>query len=238
VNRVATVALGASGVALGVLAYRVQVDNLLHTTPLRSGATVVAAWSFLLAGLVAWNRRPGNRLGPLMVLASIALLCRQFRYSGDPLAFTAFFALGELGYALVAHVALAYPSGRVTDRLERWFLGVTYTVALAFPLAILLFHDGTAALRYYPALPRESLLLVHGDGDVVEALHGVYAVTAYGVLATTFVLLIARKLVRATPRARRMLAPLLVAAAVAARRAGFDSVHTIATPPAGFYASP
>ncbi len=237
VNRLATVALATLGVALGVLAYRVQVDNLLQTTSLRSGATVLAAWSFLLAGLVAWNRRPGNRLGPLMVAASIALLCRQFRYSGDPLAFTVFFALGELGYALVAHVALAYPSGRVTDRLERWFLGVTYTVALAFPLAILLFHDGTAALRYYPALARESLLLVHGDSDVVEALQSVYAVTAYGVLATVFVFLIARKLVRATPRARRMLAPLLVAAAVAALRAVFDSVLTFATPPPDvFYA--
>ena len=42
--------------------------------------------------------------------------------------------VGELGYALVAHVALAYPSGRVTDRLERAFLGVAYVVAIAFPL--------------------------------------------------------------------------------------------------------
>ena len=86
--------------SLGVLAYQVQVDNLPEpTTALRPCvATVVAAWSFLVAGLVAWLRRPENRLGPLMVATCFALLARQFRYSHDPLAFTVFFLVGELGY--------------------------------------------------------------------------------------------------------------------------------------------
>jgi hypothetical protein len=98
VNRLATAIVAAAGLMLGVLAYRVQMDNLLQqTTALRSWASVAAAWSFLVAGLVAWRRRPGNRLGPLMVATCFALLCRQFRYSGDPLAFTVFFAFGESG---------------------------------------------------------------------------------------------------------------------------------------------
>ena len=59
----------------------------------RSGARRrLLAWAFLAAGLVAWSRRPGNRLGPLMVASCFALLLRQLRYSHDALAFTVFFA--------------------------------------------------------------------------------------------------------------------------------------------------
>jgi signal transduction histidine kinase len=232
VNRFATAVVAAAGIALGVVAYRVQMDNLLaQTTVLRSGASVVAAWSFLVAGLVAWRRRPGNRLGPLMVVTCFALLCRQFRYSGDPLAFTVFFALGEVAWALVAHVALAYPTGRVTDRLERWFLGVAYAVALAFPFAILLAYDGSSGLRYLGTAPGESLVLLRGNADVVRVLQDAFGVIAYGGLAIVFILLLARKLVLATPRARRILAPLLIAAAAAAAWALLNGLLTFATTP-------
>jgi signal transduction histidine kinase len=220
------------GVAVGVVAYRMQIDNLgPGTSPVRAGTVVAAGWTFLLAGLIGWSRRPANRLGPLMLLTGFALMARQIRYSHDPLAFTTFFALGELGYALFAHTALAYPSGRVTDRLERTFLKVMYATAVVFPLAILLFYDGSDRLRYFDPVPRESLLLVHGDADVVDALTKTYAVLGYGVLAAAFIGLIARRLVRATPRSRRILAPLLLAAAVAAMRAVFDSVITFASRP-------
>ena len=86
---------------------------------------------------------PANGARPLMVATCVALLLRQLRYSHDPLAFTTFFLIGEIGYVLVAHVALAYPSGRVTDRLERLWLKVAYAVALLFPLAV--FSSTTAA---------------------------------------------------------------------------------------------
>ena len=66
------VALAAAGVALGVVAYEVQMNNLVTTTSPRSWGSVVAAWSFLIAGLIAWVRRPQNRLGPLMVATCFA----------------------------------------------------------------------------------------------------------------------------------------------------------------------
>ena len=225
-------ALALAGLVLGVVAYRVQMDNLPVTTTARSLASVGAAWSFLLAGLVAWRRRPDNRLGPLMVAACFALLARQFRYSHDDLAFTVFFLFGEIAFALVAHVALAYPSGRVTDRLEKAFLAAAYGVAIAFPLAILLVHDGGQKLRYFDPVPRESLIVLAPSDDALSVLQDLYAVTGYGALAAIFVVLIGRKLYLATPRARRVLWPLLLAAVVAALRAVLDSVLSFsATPP-------
>ena len=229
-------ALALAGLLLGVLAYQAQVDNLPEplTTTARASATVVAGWAFLVAGLVAWRRRPGNLLGPLMVAAAYALLARQLRYGHDPLAFTVFTLLGEVAYVLVGHAALAYPSGRVTDRLELLWLRVAYPVAALFPLAILLFYDGSIRLQYFDPSFRESLLLVWGNGDLTAAIQKVYAVTAYGVLAGLFVVLILRKLVLATTRARRILAPLLIAAALGALRLVFDSVLAFSSPPPDF----
>jgi signal transduction histidine kinase len=230
-------ALAATGGVLGVLAYEVQMNNLPNTTSLRSWAGVVAAWSFLLAGLIAWSRRPRNRLGPLMVLTCFALLARQFRYSHDGLAFTAFFLLGEICWVLAGHVTLAYPFGRVTDRLEKAFLWVAYVVALAFPLAILLVYDGSRRLRYVDPFPRDSLLVVAGHGDLVDGLQFVFGVVAYGVLASVFVLLVVRKLLKATPRGRRVLLPILVAAVVAAAWSMLNGTLTFAgaSPPAVTY---
>lgn len=220
--------LVVAGVGLGLLAYEVQMNNLPLTTPARSWAGVVAAWSFLLAGLVAWIRRPGNRLGPLMVATCFALLARQFRYSHDELAFTVFFLVGEVCWAMVGHVALAYPFGRVTDRLEKAFVRVAYVVSIAFPLAILFFYDGSRRLRYLDAFPRKNALLISGHGELVDVLQVTFGFIAYGFLATVFVLLVVRKLVIATPRGRRVLLPLLVAAIFAALWSMLNGVLTFA----------
>ncbi len=223
------VALGAAGVVLGILAYQVQVDNLPNTTVLRSLGSVAAAWSFLLAGLIAWSRRPQNRLGPLMVATCFALLARQFRFSHDELAFPVFFLLGELSWPLFAHVTFAYPYGRVADRMERAFLWVAYAVAIAFPLAILLFYGGTERLRYLDPFPRENLLLVTESARVVDFLQDAFGFMAYGVLGTTFVVLVLRKFLRASPRARRVYLPLLIAAVTAALWAVLNGILTFAT---------
>ena len=230
-TRVVQVLLALAGVALGVLAYRVQIENIPTTTELRAAGSVAAAWSFLLAGLVAWMRRPQNRLGPLMVATAFALLARQFRYSHDDVVFTCCFVLGEVGWALFTHVTFAYPYGRVSDRLERAFLWVAYIVAVAFPLAILLFYGGTARLRYLDPFPRENLLLVYESSRAVDLLQEAFGVVAYGVLGTIFVALVLRKFRRASPRARRIYLPLLIAAVVAALWAILNGILTFVDDP-------
>jgi signal transduction histidine kinase len=224
------VGIAVAGFALGVVAYQVQVDDL-HSPADKALAIVAVAWAFLIAGLIAWARRRGNPLGPLMVAAGFSLLLRQLRYSHDPALFTVFFLLGEVGYALVGHVALAYPSGRVVGRAERALMKAGYVTVLVFPLAILLFYNSSGRLLQFDPVPRESLLLVRGSADAVEVLQKTHTVVFYGVLATLLIALIMRRLVRATPRARRMLAPLLLAAIAVALRAVFESVFTFVDQP-------
>ncbi|HSK16887.1 MAG TPA: histidine kinase [Gaiellaceae bacterium] len=229
------IALALGGIALGIAAYRVQIADLGElTTPERAFAIVGVAWAFLLAGLVAWGRRPASYLGPLLAAAGIALLLRQFRYSHDPLAFTVFFALSELSYALVAHSVLGYPWGRVRGRAERALVRVGYALVLLLPLAILLVYDGTRRLRFLDPSPRESLILVWPNGELAVALQEAFVVAVWGVLASVFIALVVRRFVRATPRARRLLAPLLLAAVVFALRAVLEGVFTFVERPSVF----
>jgi signal transduction histidine kinase len=226
---VATV-VGGGAIALGVVVYGVQIHDL-HSPHDHAQATVAVGWAFVAAGLVAWWRRPWNRLGPLLVAAGAAYLARQFRYSFDPWLFTIFFVLGELPYALIPHSVLAYPTGRVVDRAERALVKVGYATAFTVPLVILLFYDGSRPLLFYSSRPHDNLILIHGSAGTVEALQKTLVVLYFGVLATVFVGLIARRLWRATPRARRILAPLLVAAVAIALRALFECIFTFVDQP-------
>ena len=217
-------ALAAGGVALGVIAYRIQVDHV-HSPWQRAIATVAIAFAFLGTGLFAWARRPGNRLGLLMVAGGYALLLRQLRYSDEAILFTPFFAIGDVWYALVGHAALAYPSGHVRGRIEQWLVRVGYTAALTLPLAILLFYDGTRPLLFFHLTSPKSLILVDGDPQVAHALQKTL-IAVYAAIGAAFIVVVARKVALATPRARRMLLPLMLAAVAIALRALFECVRT------------
>jgi signal transduction histidine kinase len=241
VTRTRLLALVGATAGLAVIAYQVQIHNLgirIHghgpfTTPARATAIVTFSSMFVLAGLVAWSRRPGNRFGPLLVAAGFALLLRQLRYSHEPALFTVFFLLGELAYWVVAQAVFSYPTGRLTDRYERALIWTGYTITAFFTLAILFVYDGSKNLRFFEPRPRKSLLLVSGDGDLAVSFQKGFVIAVWGVLAVAAIALLIRKLVRATPRARGILAPLLVAAIAVALRAVWESVFTFIRQPTG-----
>jgi signal transduction histidine kinase len=158
-------------------------------------------------------------------------LLRQLRYSHDSFLFTAFFLFGELSYWVVAQAVFAYPTGRITDRAERALIKVGYAVTFLFSVAVLLFYDGTERLRFYDPKPRDSLLLVARHGHLAIDLQKAFVIVVWGLLAVIAIALLVRKLVVATPRMRRILAPLLVAAIAVALRALFESVFTFVQRP-------
>ncbi|HEY6149332.1 MAG TPA: histidine kinase [Gaiellaceae bacterium] len=223
--------VGCGAIAFGIVIYGVQIDDL-HSRESHALAQVAVGWAFVVSGLVAWLRRPRNRLGALLVAAGFAYLARQLRYSHDAWLFTVFFALGELPYALIPHSVLAYPTGRVVDKAERALVKVGYACLLVVPFVILLFYDGTRRLLFYnSARPHDSLILVHGSADTVEVLQKGLVVSYFGILATVFIALIVRRVLRATPRARRILAPLVVAATAIALRGLYECVRTFVSQP-------
>src|SRR5256714_847547 len=111
-----------AGVLLGVYGYHLLRDDL-HSSVQNAVASVVVAWTFLFAGIVAWARRPHNRMGILMTLVAYCLLERKLQYSHNDVVFTFGFLFAELGLTVAfAHAVLAYPDGRLRTRFERSFI--------------------------------------------------------------------------------------------------------------------
>jgi signal transduction histidine kinase len=228
VNRIVALLLLLAGAALGVGAYYAQTHASHAAT--HAAAQVAVGSAFVLAGVVAWARRPANRIGRLMVLAGLAYLARQLRYSDETLIFTVFFILGDFCYALIGHAALAYPSGRVRDRAERALVVAGYTAVLVFPTLMALFYGETRPLIGDP-VTRDSAINIVDSPHTVEVLQKTETVVVFGLFAALFIVLIALRLWQATPRMRRILAPLLVAAAAFGLRAMFECVFTFVDRP-------
>jgi signal transduction histidine kinase len=227
--RALRIALALAAIPLGILGYQILVHDL-HSSTQNAIASIAVAWTFVAAGLVAWARRPENRVGALMTFVGLALLERKFQYSHRSPVFTPAFAFGEVGLgAALAHVVLAYPSGRLSNRAERWFVGAAYAAAIAFPVAMLLVWDYPRSCAYDcgRAFRQHSSISVAPSQTAFHALDRVFHIGVYGVLAVFFIALILWRLWQATPRGRRLLAPLLVAGIVAGSRAVWGSVHEI-----------
>src|SRR5262249_12456378 len=140
------------------------------------------------------------------------------------------FLLGDLCFAFLGHSILAFPSGRVRGHWPRLLVVAGYATVVVFPLAVLLLHgeEGPLIAMGSPLVLHRSLLLVADHPHAVRLLQQTEVVVFYGVLAALFIAVIGRRLVQATPRARKLFAPLLFAAVALAIRAVWENVHTFA----------
>ena len=207
--------LVVAGVLFGLYGYHLLRHDVHSSVP-NAAASIVVAWTFLFAGVVAWARRPHSRVGILMTFVAYCLLERKLQYSHDDAVFTFGFLFAELGLTVAfAHAVLAYPEGRLRTRFERWFIGASYVVVIAFSFVLLTVWDDP---------PRKSLFAIRPSRDAYDAIHAVYRVGVYGVLGLLFIALIVRRVRGATAAGRRVLIPLMVAAVFAATRAVSEAV--------------
>ena len=135
---------------------------------------------YVVAGVIAWWRRPESRLGPLMVAGGLASAFSgwQLAEASGPYTFGAAFDI--LPAALFLHVCLAFPDGRLRSTFERVLVAVAYTSAVGLQL-VKLFLGGVD-----PA----NLLDVWRQPDTVAAVEdiqllslSVCALVAVGLLA-------------------------------------------------------
>jgi signal transduction histidine kinase len=89
---------------------------------------------YILSGVIAWWRRPQSRLGPLMVAAGFATFLSTLQWTSTDVPFTVGQTLDLVPVALFLHVFLAFPSGRLERRFERWLVATTYAIAIGLEL--------------------------------------------------------------------------------------------------------
>jgi signal transduction histidine kinase len=95
--------------------------------------------TFIAAGLVTIDRRPGNLIGPLMVAFGAIGYFANWATLGTIPVFPMLAIVNSMASAaLIAHIALVYPSGHLRSRFDRAVLWLTYATLLGTTLIALL----------------------------------------------------------------------------------------------------
>jgi signal transduction histidine kinase len=138
---------------------------------------------YLLAGALAWSRRPTNRTGFLLCLGGLSVLAASAETTGVDGLVTVGQLAAELPLGVVLHLLLAFPSGRLPDRMSRWLAGIGYAATVGLQVPQVLVGIGTPAAATI---------------DDLQALFGSSAIAVAAVV-------IARRWRLASGRARRTL---------------------------------
>ena len=97
---------------------------------------------YVLAGVVAWWRRPDSRFGPLMVAAGFGMFLSSLQWANWALPYTIGLAFDLLPAVLFIHVFLAFPGGRLEGRPERVLVAAGYFAAVGLQLVKMLLGGG------------------------------------------------------------------------------------------------
>jgi signal transduction histidine kinase len=170
-------------------------------------STSVMGLAFLVAGIAAWQRWPTSRLGLLFTIVGYAyLLPFTIVNLTNPLAFTVGNLTESVSGAALANLALAWPSGRLRSRFERWVVIAEYAWTLVPTLAAMLFWN--PAFSGCNASCPANLLLVSSSRSVYDAINAA-SIPGSLVLTGTVLVLIIRHWRSARGWSRRAMTPLL-----------------------------
>ena len=209
---------------MGVAAFVVMLggEHNVHRGAF-AGLFLATGWGFVGVGLWVWKQRSAGNIGPLMVAVGLSALLKGLAFSNDSVVF-AIASVGEvLIYAVLIHLLLSFPSGRLETRLDRLLVTIAYVNTTVVQLGVFLFTDPSKADPSNPLLIENSeaaKVLEAAQLDVSIALLGAVVAVLY------------RRWRSGTPGRARVFAPivavggltfLLLMAALVVEQAGLSS---------------
>jgi signal transduction histidine kinase len=143
--------------------------------------------AYLSVGLVAWERHPAERIGLLFTIVGYAWFLPALTRLHDPLPFTVGWLTGSLYQAALAHLALAWPYGRLRSRLDRAVVAANYAWNIGNNIVQMLFWNPRTN-GCGPACPA-NLLLLHGSARLYSGVGTVASVVGIGLTAVIVALI-------------------------------------------------
>ncbi len=204
--RRALVALGAVAVALGAVS-AVIILTSDHTSPrgLAVSLILLAGWGFVGTGLYAWDRRPASNVGLLMTAVGFTWFFQALGSSNNSVVF----AIGSLGnalpYAVLVHLLLTFPGGRIATRLQGLLIGAAYFITTVMQVAVGIFT--VPAEEGCDGCP-ENPILIEGHEALRDALSAIQGLIAIAVIAATVILVFRRWRISSSPE-HRALSPVI-----------------------------
>ena len=152
---------------------------------------------YVVAGGLAWRRRPRSDIGFLVILAGVAVYAGSLYNTVLPSLVAIGSVCATLMVAAIVHLLLAFPTGRLPDRLSVFLVVATYVACLVLQAPLyLLDADGPFPPFALADLPRASEFFSLLQTIVATALMIVVAGVLWG------------RLRRADAAHRRILVPL------------------------------
>lgn len=120
-----------AAVSLAIVVAGVVGSALRDISPLAMVPLVPTGLLFVVAGLISWARRPESSVGRLLTATGLAWsLSQVLLLVPNAVVATLGLALLPLGLAFLGHLALVFPSGRLSSRFERMMVTVPYGLAV------------------------------------------------------------------------------------------------------------
>jgi signal transduction histidine kinase len=208
-----TLVLATAALAAGVaVAWTMLTNEVRRWSGLDVTRILVIGWSFVAAGLVAWRLRPENSTGPAMVVTGFLRFGAALEAAQQPVLFAVGHALEVTYLAGVVYVVLAFPSGRLGSRLDRWLFALTILAVGPLDVGRLVFgaHDPHACV----GCPTRILIEAVDSPGIAHSLElALFAVGA--IVAASCVAVLLQRWRGASPRLRFAIAPVLWAGAAA-----------------------
>jgi len=203
--------LAALGITCFAFALGAEWVSIYYDVPENHLLDLLSGLSYLVAGLIAMDRRPGNRIGPLLIAAGVAWFCGNYRSLGVPGLTSVLEVANALTDPFIVHIALSYPTGRLTTVLGRIAVIMMYGHEVARSCAYVLTWSpragGCADCVWTPAIwPSPAAV------ETIERFSNLGPLF----LAPLALVALGDRLWRATPSERRDLRPLWAAAVVLA----------------------
>jgi signal transduction histidine kinase len=184
----AVLALAAGTAAL------IVAGDVTDSPGLTAALTLVVGLSWSTIGLVQRLRRPANRLGSLMLLFGFVWFAGRWIYVNPSLLYTIGLFLGAAFFAVLGHVLLAFPGGRLEGRIPRLLVTAGYLDTIVVIGVGNLFYAG-------PSGDPRNLALAHANAELADAFKNVARGVGIALFAAVLIIL-ARRWRRATPRWR------------------------------------
>jgi signal transduction histidine kinase len=124
----------AGCIATGSLFALALSSDHVNEPGLQAALTAWITLPYILAGVIAWQRRPESRFGPLMIAAGFAIFLSSLGWANSALPHTIGQAFDLLPAIVFLHVFLAFPTGRLEHPLERVLVGVGYFTAFGLEI--------------------------------------------------------------------------------------------------------
>jgi signal transduction histidine kinase len=196
------IAGGITGTVFGLIVAVVPWSDPVDTPALIAGSFLAGA--FMFCGVFVIAKRPGDRVGALMI--AVAVTFGLPALAAIPTSLT--YVLGntvfiQLWLVVLGHLFLAFPSGRLTSTFDRALVVTTYVWWLLIEVLIVASLDPVAS-RW----PYDNPFFVLRDADTARTISAVEAAGST-VLGLMFFYAIIGHWRRATPARRRILLPVV-----------------------------